>query len=953
MTRFTQTDRWLLWAFLPLCALVLTLHVREVIRTGLAHPPIFVRPPAAADYPVVGGQRRERGMTWNDLQVGDRLIQVGDVDLRGVGYIGFDAIALEQAGTALRTPLVFEREGERHQIDLLMSAHTIPWFRLPSIVFLLGTALLVLLRSPGSRQSQLFFAAAAASVIFQAPFSGGPRLQTYFALGLFNFGGALAVFFILRWLIEFPPDVAPRDRLSRWWAALAGFFVVVRLPYLLDTPVPSEIVPALVLASDVAWTTLCVSIATWNYVHATPIGRRRMKWALYGGYVALSPLILAMLVAALAPVDRPEFAFHRMFQYSFLVAVALPIGLLIGIVRYNLFDVDRLISSTAAYSVSVVVLLGVGFAVVPSVARWLSGAIEVGETPLLAALSLALAGVSLPLSRRLRPQIDSLFFPERQVLRDGVERLLRDLSGCRTTRQVHDLMRDRLASLMRPESMHFLRRTHGGFSSSGAATSAIALRSPLVLELEGNPHPLPTHARELRRRVPNLPGADGLFLEESGLELLIPVRSGNDLAAIIGLGPRRSGDVYTTTDLGLLATVSERASAELSRLQNEHAVARERHRGDELEMLKDQAEKLNAARSRFLAAASHDLRQPLHALGLFVETLGDRLETEGDLAVVERMRRSTGGLGEMLDALLDMSRLDAGAIRPNVTAFALDPLLERLTSELAPLASQKAVGLVRDPTSAWVRSDPVLLARVVQNLLTNAVRYTEAGEVRVHCSSDASDVLIAVSDTGIGIPRERQDEIFGEFVKLSETGSGEGLGLGLSIVDRMAKLLGHEVVIDSKAGRGSTFTIRVPAVTTRATLRAPDATANFRGRLIVVLDDDLQVLEGTGSLLTQWGAEVVLAASLEDLLTSLRTLGRRPDAILLDYRLGGGGTGLDALEEIRSFLGAPVPAAVISGETASAPVAAIRASGLVHLTKPIPPFKLRAVLSSLMGNQDS
>jgi signal transduction histidine kinase/CheY-like chemotaxis protein len=857
------------------------------------------------------------------------------VDLHGVGYAGFDAIALEQAGRERAAPLVMERDGTRREIDLHMVAHDRPWFRVPFLLSFPLVSLLILLRTPGSRHAQALFAGLISFAIAECHFFGGPRLQSYASIYLFNFGGSIAVFLMFRWVLLFPEEVDPKDRLSPKWAWLAVLWIVVRLNYFLGGPVPAAAVPGTVLTVDSFFAATGLTIATWNYFHANRIGRRRFKWLVFGAYVSTAPWLATSLASY---VGLPQLAFHQMFEILMLVQVALPVGILIAVARFNLFDVDRLLSSTASYTIAVAALAGLTFSAVPAAASALATLTGWSATALHIPLALALVGVGLLLGRRLRPQIDRLFFPERLALQDGIAHLLRDLDNCRSAPEVVSLVQSRVSATAHPAHATVLARCEGGFETQGAPSAGRPFRleadSSLVRELAANP---------LARSVDESNTALGPL----EARVLLPLRSGNDLVAIIALGAKQSGDIYTGTEITLLGSVCERASAELLRLRDAEALAKERVRGNELEGLKERAEDTNLSRARFLAAASHDLRQPLHALGLFASTLSERLGEADAPKLVERIQVSTESLSHMLDALLDMSRLDAGSIETHIVEFEIAPMLERLVSELEPSARAKGLSLELAATADRVRSDPVLLGRILQNFLSNAVRYTESGGVSIRCITSGGGLRIEVADTGRGIPDAQHRDVFEEFVRVEQDESDGGLGLGLSIASRMAQLLGHELSLESTPGEGSTFAIAVPS----AARTAPQPAAvgiDFSGRLVAVVDDDEAVLEATGRLLEQWGCEVRLARSVAEALEINGKSSRAPDAILVDYRLGNDETGLDAVKRLNESFDVPVPAAIVTGETTSDVLSAMRASGFVHLAKPVAPFKLRATLMELL-----
>ena len=362
----------------------------------------------------------------------------------------------------------------------------------------------------------------------------------------------------------------------------------------------------------------------------------------------------------------------------------------------------------------------------------------------------------------------------------------------------------------------------------------------------------------------------------------------------------------------------------------------------------------NQAKSRFLAAASHDLRQPMHALGLFIAQLRDKVDTPETLKLVEQARSSVDALGALFDALLDISRLDAGALAPNVEDFALDPLLQRMAEDFGPSAAGKGVDLRVVPSRLVVRSDPALLERILLNLVANAVRYTSGGRVLLGCRRRGAIVRIEVWDTGCGIPEERQEEIFHEFSQLGnpERDRGKGLGLGLAIVQRMVTLLGHRIVLHSTPGRGSLFAVEVPRGEASRDVHAASTigalTDHLAGAFIVAVDDDVLVQQGMRGLLHDWGCHVVVSPSATAALNELEDHDRLPDAIICDYRLPGE-TGVRAIARLRAGIGDEVPAILISGDSGAEVVGDAADGGYPLLRKPVQPAKLRALLSQLLS----
>jgi signal transduction histidine kinase len=398
-------------------------------------------------------------------------------------------------------------------------------------------------------------------------------------------------------------------------------------------------------------------------------------------------------------------------------------------------------------------------------------------------------------------------------------------------------------------------------------------------------------------------------------------------------------DVVNRDELGALGANVNRTSEQLGRLYH-------------------QLELANLAKSRFLAAASHDLRQPLHALNLFLD------QRRGETDQFERSRldgqidTAVAAMNELFNSLLDVSKLDAGVLAPGISEFPLDHLLKRIETTFSATARENGLRLRVVTSRAWVRSDFILLERILLNLVSNAVRYTERGGVLIGCRHRDGHLRIDVCDSGIGIPGDQHRDIFGEFYQLGggEKGRSGGLGLGLAIVDRLCGLLGHPIELASSVGRGSRFSVLVPSApagTPHAPLDVPlPIVDSEHGKLIMVIDDNDLVLDGTRGLLNSWGCLVVSAESEDVALAKLADLGRRPDLIISDYRLARGKTGFELIDRLRRTCGARIPAFLISGDTAPERLREARASGYYLLQKPVLAITLRSVVSQLLKDRD-
>lgn len=377
----------------------------------------------------------------------------------------------------------------------------------------------------------------------------------------------------------------------------------------------------------------------------------------------------------------------------------------------------------------------------------------------------------------------------------------------------------------------------------------------------------------------------------------------------------------------------------------------------EMKAQKEAAERATQAKSRFLAAASHDLRQPMHAMSLYVEALGVRPLAEDDRRLLRNVRDCIDAMGRLFRALLDVSRLDAGVVHTEISTFALGPLLEGVRIEFEPPARQRGLRLRVMPTSLRAHSDPALLERVVRNLVSNAIRYTDRGRVLVGCRRRGTEVRLIVCDTGRGIPRDKQPMIFEEFYQIGnpERDRTQGLGLGLAIVDRLVKLMGLKLTLRSAVGKGTLFAVDMPAADRQATAAHPtDAAmaadqAGLSGRLVVVIDDEAGVLDATRRVLEDWGCNVLTAGSGLEAVRALADSPRIPDLAICDHRLRADENGIAVIARLREEFNCEIPALLVTGDTGPDRLRQAEQSGLVLLHKPLDPVTLRAEMKRLLS----
>jgi len=467
-----------------------------------------------------------------------------------------------------------------------------------------------------------------------------------------------------------------------------------------------------------------------------------------------------------------------------------------------------------------------------------------------------------------------------------------------------------------------------GFAADRRTTTgrAVVVRSPVqILDFLNDPETLvtPAHRAEPIRTV-----------------LAVPLLRDGAVLGVIAAW-RREVRPFSDRQVQLLETFADQAVIAVANLRMFEEIQR---KGRALALA-------NQAQSRFLAAASHDLRQPMHALSLFIGQLRASRAPAERAKLVARVEEAAGSLAELLDQLLDLSKLEAGAVQAAPQPFAMRDVLASIDLQFAPLARTKGLTLRVKATRAVVASDPVLVQRVLLNLVANAIRYTQCGGVLVGCRRRVGRLVVGVWDTGCGIPAERHADVFREFVQLgARGGDSPGLGLGLAIVARLADVLHTHIDLRSTVGRGSMFAFELPLADARRRAPPPLRVASLRGVFALVVDDDETTRVGTRGLLQSWGCLTEEAADAAQAIAQLQSHDRPPELIVCDYQLAGGANGADAIARIRAAVGEATPAVIVTGDTATEVARAAQALGVPLLHKPVSPVKLRALLARLVAS---
>lgn len=441
--------------------------------------------------------------------------------------------------------------------------------------------------------------------------------------------------------------------------------------------------------------------------------------------------------------------------------------------------------------------------------------------------------------------------------------------------------------------------------------------------------------------TPHLPAFLALFLPATipyaiaSIGSASSVQQASVLLAVVFIGAMGA--------LGMGANRSFRENVRL-RLETERMA-------EELRRQKEIAEQASLAKSTFLAAASHDLRQPVHALGLFVGALHAVDMDEEARRLVKQIEASVAAMDGLFSALLDISRLDAGIVEVRRRPFAIAPFLERICRDYVQDAEAKGLTLVWKRYRALADTDPVLLERIVRNLVSNAVRYTQHGRIVVGCRRRRAHLAIQVWDTGPGIAPDQQERVFQEYYQIGnpERDRAKGLGLGLAIVRRLSQLLNCALTLRSEPGRGSCFEIVVPFAT-RDSADASETVevGSLATGLVLVIDDEVAIREAMASLLGGWGHEVITAGSGDEAIKRLSQCPDKPDLIISDLRLRDNENGIEVIDRLRSEYNETIPALLITGDTAAGRLVEAQKSGLLLLHKPVPNSKLRAAIANLI-----
>lgn len=574
-------------------------------------------------------------------------------------------------------------------------------------------------------------------------------------------------------------------------------------------------------------------------------------------------------------------------------SISYPVFWLIAILGYRAFDVDRVFSAVVTYTITIALALLAIVGFLPSVADHLINNYDFDDQIVYTLLSLLVCGTLIPLHGYLRPRIENRFFPERIRLEQTAKQLVEKLEASDSEESLIETLSQGLAELQGVKH----------FRTASQSTNSVG-----------------------------------------GYELKLQPSVGEDV--YIHLGEKESGDVFGDRDIQLMDNLVIQSETLLLKMRNQA-----------LTLQRQAAEQLAAEKSLFLASASHDLRQPMHALGLFSESLLSRNRDERLDVLVQQIHRSTRALDSMFNSILDLSKIDAGAMAPEFGPVYVQLLFEELELEFASAAHQKGLTLVFAPSSAVIWSDANLLARVLRNLISNAIRYTDQGKILIGCRYGKDQVRLQVLDTGRGISEADQKRIFTAYARVDKHVEG-GLGLGLSLVDKLCKLMDHPLTLKSAQGKGSMFSLTAATSTQRAqtSIDSPSIAwtpkVSFAGLRVLAVDDDPAIRLALTELLSGWGCEVHTHNSLAGVAVWLSDDPAAFDLALVDLHLAERQDGLRILEALFDQWG-PVPAMLITGDAQAGSYKWINGVQVAIMNKPLAAEKLRLAMQETLSRNPS
>ena len=568
VSRFRPPEAALLAVLVPLWLTCFALHITEVVRGRLAWVPVFVSAPEQpGGYPAVQTFRPGATTESGELAIGDRIIRLGQHDLRGVGPFGFVARVYAEAGPNLRVPVVFVRQPDNELRETVLDLIPVlyPWRTLPLTLGFMITGVLALGYEPRSPQARAYFLGSVAYSFHWTFFFSDSQPQTYAWIIVFFFSSLCMWPLIFRAAMIFPEKATLAGTRTPRWPWLLAIYGPISTSWVFGVPLSPQLGFRAAFLAHIVFILSLLFLLARNFRRANPIGRRQLKWIVYGFYIGTAPVLAANVIVAVQP------SLWWLHDLSMIANVLPPICICIAILRANAFDIDRLISTTTVYSLLSILLMGGIFLAIPPLAQAVSTATDVPAASGQVALSFILASLVAPGQRLLRPRVERLFFPERYTFERGVQQLLQELNSCEMSQDVLTLVGERLTTLLRPEScvMYSRAETHYVpiFVRGSVIPPLLEADSPLVGALQTRTSPVEVEQWQRTARV-QLGAADRATLDGLRVVLVLPLSRTEPPTSFVCLGQKRSGDMYTSTELTFLTAIAGKVASEQHSLQD-------------------------------------------------------------------------------------------------------------------------------------------------------------------------------------------------------------------------------------------------------------------------------------------------------------------------------------------------------------------------------------------------
>lgn len=797
---------WLLGWLVPFWFVCVALHLdRQIGPTPLAWVPVYVKP-SPGDFPVVTGYWPETPEAHQAFEPGDRLLSAGARSLRGVGHFGFWARVLDRESPDLAVPIRFERAGKVGEASLTLRSVDFPWRMLPLSLALGVLALLVLARARDMLAARAFAFGAIAYSIQWSFFFGGAPWRTHAGLAAFVLAGAFYQPLTLRAALLFPNDVATRSRLLH---GLCWIFSVTALGlwlWLFGAPLSGAIGLRILALSYGLWIAIFLGIVLRNYRRSNGRGRRQLRWVLYGFTAGLTPAIAGAAVLG----ARPDLRWF--YELSLVPTVVIPVCIYIALVRYRLYDIDRLITTTIAYMVLAPVFLGVLLSAGVPLSEWAQGALGIQRTTALWVLAFAVAAPLPLLAKRLRPQVERLFFRDRFRFESGIRALRDQVLRLAKADELWPKLGEGLDDLIALDSLVLFARTRDVFvpvyargNSPPEGFDAEAAFSALVADARS-----PVGGERVAQwlRAGSLTPADRASLEGLNPSVIVPLYRNDLLDAFVCLGEKRSGDVFTRTEMVLLESLGERVSLALGRYDEEQRFS------SAVEAVEASQRERMVWLEHFARFLRHELKNQLVGIESSLDLARRAGDAEHRARLIARGAKSANVMSRILRAASEASSVDDALAEEDFERVDLAAVAETSVYDCRAARSDRNVEF-SGPEALPVRGNEARLLQMFEKILHNACDHcAPGGKVLVLADRSIGGARVRIQNPGEPLPADTES-LFEPFTSRRSAGlRGEGnLGIGLYVVRQIVRAHGGEVEARSLSSpAGAEFEIRLPVL---------------------------------------------------------------------------------------------------------------------------------------------